>query len=147
MHIEIKSESFDPYYEISQYQEKMGKVGKFGATANFIGTMRDFNEGESVKEMTLEHYPEMTEKHLRGICEQARKQWDVLDCLVMHRVGLIKISDAIVLVAVWSAHRGDAIDACHFIIEDLKSKAPFWKKEQLDEGERWVEKNTSGYST
>lgn len=146
MLVDIRSEPFEPYFEIREYQERMGEKGKYGAIASFVGTMRDFNEGDEVQGMTLEYYPGMTEKHIAEICERAGKQWNILDCLVLHRVGDIKVSDAIVLISIWSAHRGDALDACRFIIEDLKARAPFWKKEKLAEGERWVEKNTSGYS-
>ena len=146
MHIELRESDFDPYAEVSQYLKNLD-AGKYGANAVFIGSMRDFNEGETIQGMHLEHYPGMTEKHLQEICEQASQQWKIIDGLVLHRVGDIKVSDAIVLIAVWSAHRGDALDACKFIIEDLKHKAPFWKKEQLPEGERWVEKNTSGYAS
>ena len=146
MHVVIRTKAFDPYTEISQYQEGMGKKGKYGAIASFIGTMRDFNDGEEVTGMTLEYYPGMTESHITEICEQAAKQWHILDCLVIHRVGDIRINDAIVLISIWAAHRGDALDACRFIIEDLKAKAPFWKKEKRPGGDHWVEKNTSGYS-
>jgi len=145
MHIELRTAPFDPWRETAVRQERLGEQGRAGAVSTFVGTMRDFNEGERVQAMTLEHYPGMTEKHLREICEQAGKRWRILDCLVLHRVGEIRIGEAIVLVAVWAAHRGDAMDACRFIIEDLKSRAPFWKKEKLAAGERWVEKNTSGY--
>jgi len=144
MHLELRRESFDPYAELVRYQARL-RPGEYGASAVFVGSMRDFNEGETVNGMYLEHYPGMTEKHLHKICAQAQGQWDLIDGLVLHRTGRVNISDAIVLVATWSAHRGDAFDACRFIIEDLKRKAPFWKKEQLAEGERWVEKNTSGY--
>ena len=145
MHVELRQDPFEPYGEVAAYQSGLAP-GKAGATAVFVGTMRDSNEGETVTGMTLEHYPGMTEKHLYGICEQARQRWRVQDGLVLHRIGDIGIGEAIVLVAVWSAHRGDAADACRFIIEDLKSKAPFWKKEKLEKGERWVESNTIGYS-
>ena len=144
MHIELRQEDFDPYAEVSRYQRKLAR-GKYGASAVFVGSLRDFNAGETVEGMYLEHYPGMTEKHLHEICMQARKRWVLIDGLVLHRAGNINISDAIVLVAVWSAHRGDALDACRFILEDLKHKAPFWKKEQLPDGGRWVEKNTHGY--
>jgi molybdopterin synthase catalytic subunit len=144
--IEVRDNAFDPFAEMDRYQSGFAESGKFGATAAFIGTMRDFNEGDNVKGMTLEYYPGMTEKHLQAICEEACKRWAVLDILLLHRVGEIGISDPIVLVSVWTAHRGDAFDACRFIMEDLKSKAPFWKKEVLEDGERWVESNTSGYS-
>lgn len=146
MRIEIRQTAFDPWQETAAYQQDFVTAGKAGAVASFVGSMRDFNEGEAVQGMTLEHYPGMTEKHIREICEQAGTQWQLLDYLVLHRVGEIQIGDAIVLIAVWAAHRGDAMDACRFIIEDLKSRAPFWKKEQLANNERWVESNTTGYS-
>lgn len=144
MKIEIRSEAFNPWNEIQDYQEQMQKAGQFGAMSCFIGSMRDFNEGDKVTEMQLEHYPGMTEKHLAEICEQANGKWELIDILVMHRVGEINIGDPIVLVCVWSAHRAAAFDACRFIMEDLKSKAPFWKQETLENGKRWVEKNTPG---
>lgn len=144
MPIEIRTSSFDPWDEIKLHQQKMEKEGQYGATASFVGTMRDFNEGESVRSMTLEHYPGMTEKHLEKICEDAHQKWDLIESLIIHRVGLIEIADPIVLVCVWSAHRAEAFDACRFIMEDLKSKAPFWKQESTVAGKRWVEKNTSG---
>jgi molybdopterin synthase catalytic subunit len=112
--------------------------------ASFIGSMRNFNEGDKVTEMQLEHYPGMTEKHLMEICTESNKKWDLIEILVIHRVGEIKIGDPIVLVCVWSAHRAAAFDACRFIMEDLKSRAPFWKQEILEKGKRWVEKNTPG---
>jgi molybdopterin synthase catalytic subunit len=144
MKIEIRNAPFDPWSEIQAHQEQMLKNGQFGAMASFIGSMRDFNEGEKVTEMQLEHYPGMTEKHLAEICEEANSRWGLLDVLVMHRVGEISIGDPIVLVCVWSAHRAAAFDACRFIMEDLKSRAPFWKQETLENGKRWVEKNTPG---
>ncbi len=146
MLIEIREKPFEPLAEIERYQSAFARDGKFGATACFIGSMRDFNEGEQVESMKLEYYPGMTEKHLRRICEVATSRWSVLEVLLIHRVGDINIGDPLVLISVWTAHRGDAFDACRFIMEDLKSKAPFWKKETLDSGERWVERNTSGYS-
>lgn len=146
MKIEIRPEIYNPYQELQSYEEERLTRGQFGAQASFIGTMRDNNEGDKVLSMVLEHYPEMTEKHLKDIAESATKKWKLLDVLILHRVGQIHIGDAIVLVAAWSEHRLDAFEACRFIMEDLKSKAPFWKKEQLEQGERWVEKNTTGYS-
>jgi molybdopterin synthase catalytic subunit len=119
--------------------------GKYGAAAVFVGTMRDINEGDAVQSMSLEHYPGMTEKELERIVDEARSRWQLLDELIVHRVGELGPNDPIVLVAVWSAHRKDAFEACRHIMEALKSRAPFWKKEQLDEGYRWVEKNTDGY--
>jgi molybdopterin synthase catalytic subunit len=145
MKIDIRTAPFDPWQEVARFQQDaLDQVGGYGATAVFVGTMRDFNEGQPVTAMTLEHYPVMTEKHLRQIAAQAQARWDILDVLILHRVGEVRPNDPIVLVAVWSAHRAAAYDANRFIMEDLKSKAPFWKKEVLAEGSRWVEHNTSG---
>jgi molybdopterin synthase catalytic subunit len=146
MLIEIREEAFDVFGALERYQSDCEHKGKFGATASFIGTMRDFNEGDNVKSMTLEYYPGMTEKHLQKICDEAYQRWSIIDLLLLHRVGKVNIGEPIVLVSIWTAHRGDAFDACRFVMEDLKSKAPFWKKEELSDGERWVESNTSGYS-
>ena len=147
MLIEVRETAIEPLKEIEHYQSGFNRDGEYGATASFVGSMRDFNEGVNVKSMTLEYYPGMTEKHLNEICNEAGERWTLIDVLLLHRVGHINIGDPIVVVAVWTAHRGDAFDACRFIMEDLKAKAPFWKKEMLDEGERWVESNTSGYSS
>jgi len=145
--IKIYAELFDPWHEIQAYQNSVKHMaGQFGATNIFIGTMRDFNEGDNVKGMSLEHYPGMTEKQLKKIIAEAGQQWPVIDTLVIHRVGDILPNEPIVLVAVWTSHRGDAFDACRYIMEALKSRAPFWKKELLQsEQERWVLKNTDGY--
>jgi molybdopterin synthase catalytic subunit len=145
--IKIVPEEFDPFAEVRAYQKKQQALsGKYGATNIFVGTMRDFNEGELVKGMTLEHYPGMTEKQLDAVAQEAEQQWALLDSLVIHRVGDVFPDDALVLVAVWSVHRGDAFDASRFIMEALKSKVPFWKKEILaDDQSRWVAKNTDGY--
>jgi len=145
--IKIYAERFDPLQEVQAHQNAAGHMaGKFGATNIFIGTMRDFNEGDDVKAMNLEHYPGMTEKQLEKIVAEAQRQWPVLDALVVHRVGYILPNEPIVLVAVWTSHRGDAFDSSRHIMEALKSKAPFWKKEVLtSEDQRWVEKNTDGY--
>lgn len=138
---------FDPLAVQQEYQEhSMHGRTNYGATANFIGTMRDFNEGDDVLSMILEHYPAMTEKKLNQIVDEACDQWPIQNTLVVHRVGEIFPAEAIVLVVVWSGHRGAAFDACRFIMEALKHKAPFWKKEALTSGSnRWVEKNTEGY--
>lgn len=144
MNVELREQGFDPWVELKQYQERLGREGKFGATSVFVGTMRDFNDGDTVASMSLEHYPEMTDKHLRKLCEQAEQRWDILDSLIIHRVGQITPSDTIVLVAVWSAHRAQAFEACRFLMEALKSSAPFWKKESLEDRDRWVESNTPG---
>ena len=136
--------SFDPWQEINQHQNQSNLNKQFGATATFIGSMRDFNDNADVSEMTLEHYPEMTMRYLDKLEQHARQQWPLLDCLIIHRVGQIKPADSIVLIACWSAHRRAALDACSWLIEELKQRAPFWKKETRKEGTRWVEKNTNG---
>lgn len=148
MVIKICANEFDPWQEIQMHQQALSTLaGKIGATSVFVGTMRDFNDGDQVTGMTLEHYPGMTEKQLAKIINEAALQWLILDTLIVHRVGAILPNDPIVLVAVWTAHRGDAFDASRYIMEALKSKAPFWKKELLhSEQERWVLKNTDGYS-
>jgi len=142
--IQIRDKAFNPWAELQQYQEGMSLQGKYGATAVFVGSMRDFNEGDKVQAMHLEHYPEMTEQYLEKIVQQAQQKWEILDTLIIHRVGEIFPDDPIVLVAVWSAHRANAFDASRYIMEELKSRAPFWKKETLPDGSRWVEKNTPG---
>ena len=146
MKIELWDAPFDPLAELGRYQAGLDErlPGQYGATAIFIGTMRDYNEGEPVGGMTLEHYPGMTERHLQRIVEAAFAEWLLLDALVIHRVGELKPNDPIVLVAVWSAHRAAAFAACRFIMEELKSKAPFWKREETADGPRWVEHNTPG---
>jgi molybdopterin synthase catalytic subunit len=145
--VKICTEAFKPWQELQNYQDTvLGNSANFGATSIFIGTMRDYNEGVGVQSMTLEYYPGMTEKQLEKIIADAEQRWQIIDTYVVHRVGEIKPDDTIVLVAVWSSHRGDAFDACRFIMEALKSTAPFWKKEVLGSGQtRWVEKNTDGY--
>jgi len=145
--IKIVPSEFDPFLEVQEYQKRQQALtGKYGATNLFIGTMRDFNDGDKVKGMTLEHYPGMTEKQLGLVVAKAGKQWSLLDSLVIHRVGDVYPDDVLVLVAIWSVHRGDAFDASRFIMEELKSNVPFWKKEILtDDNSRWVAKNTDGY--
>ncbi len=147
MKVKLLAEAYDPWQEVTEYQQSLHSLkGKFGATAVFVGTMRDFNEGDDVNGMFLEHYPGMTEKELAKIADEALLQWPVLDYLIVHRVGEIYPNDSIVLTAVWTSHRGDAFDANRYIMEGLKSRAPFWKKELLKSGQqRWVEKNTDGY--
>ncbi len=146
--IKIVETEFDPYAEIQAYQHaQMTLRGQYGATGVFVGTMRDFNDGDQVKGMLLEHYPGMTEKQLASVVADAEQQWPLLESLVVHRVGAVYPEDVLVLVAIWSVHRGEAFDACRFIMEALKSRVPFWKKEILaDDASRWVAKNTDGYS-
>ena len=136
MAVRVQTEDFDLTTEIAQLRANTPKVG---AIVNFVGVVRDLNEGEQIAEMELEHYPGMTEKALEDIIAQARSRWDLFDALVIHRVGPLKPLDQIVLVAVTSAHRGEAFAACEFIIDYLKTQAPFWKKEQTPHGSRWVD--------
>lgn len=143
MQVELRADSFEPYQALQDYQEQL-TTGQYGATSVFVGSMRDFNEGDDVKKMWLEHYPGMTEKHLQAIADEALQKWDLQDILLVHRVGEINPGDPIVLVATWSAHRAAAFDATRYLMEELKSRAPFWKKEQLDSSSRWVDKNTPG---
>ena len=140
MTVRVQTEDFDLSAEIAQLRMHTRKVG---AVVTFIGTVRDLNEGEYVAEMELEHYPGMTEKALQDIIDQAKSRWNIFDALVIHRVGPLKPLDQIVLVAVTSAHRGEAFDACEFIIDYLKTQAPFWKKEQTPSGARWVDARVS----
>lgn len=135
MKILVQREDFDFGAEI---RALAGDAG-IGAVASFIGLVRDLNDGSAVATMTLEHYPGMTEKAIEGIVAQAKGRWEVLDCTVIHRFGELKPADQIVLVAVASGHRGDAFAACEFIMDYLKTRAPFWKKEQTPQGARWVE--------
>jgi molybdopterin synthase catalytic subunit len=143
MQVEVRASVFNPWDELLRYQEGVLRgSGKYGATASFVGTMRDFNEGDGVQAMVLEHYPGMTEKHLRHISDEAKRRWEILDTLIIHRVGELQPNDPIVLVAVWATHRAPAFEACRYLIEELKSRAPFWKKESVEEHTRWVRHNT-----
>lgn len=138
----VQEQSFDPGQEVQRFQDGLPR-GKHGGVVTFVGTMRDFNDGEDVVSMRLDHYPGMTEKHIEKVCEEAAERWEIVDSLVVHRHGDMYPNDAIVLVAVWSAHRANAFDACRFIINYLKERAPFWKCETTTEGEkRWVEHNS-----
>ena len=138
--IRIQTEDFDAGAEIARLRAGNPAVG---AVASFVGVCRDRNDGEPIATMTLEHYPAMTERALREICEQAGARWDLLGTSVVHRVGELRPADQIVLVIVTSAHRGDAFAACEFIMDYLKTEAPFWKKEHTDGGARWVEARSS----
>lgn len=145
MRVELRETPFEPLMELERYQRmSTGLAGRCGATAIFIGMMRDFNDGDAVQGMVLEYYPGMTEKYLRRIVETASREWPLLEVLVVHRVGELRPNDPIVLVAVWSEHRAAAFSACRSIMEELKSKAPFWKRETTAAGSRWVEHNTPG---
>ena len=144
MGVELRDTAFDPWRDLQAYQATQLPAGGFGATAVFVGSLRDFNEGDAVQAMFLEHYPGMTERYLEQLRAEALARWDILDALIVHRVGELQPADPIVLVAVWSAHRAAAFEACRYLMEDLKARAPFWKKETLSEGARWVEHNTPG---
>jgi molybdopterin synthase catalytic subunit len=136
MTVRVQSEDFDLSAEIARLRAGRPQVG---AVVSFVGTVRDINEGAAVSEMELEHYPGMTEKALEDIVRQAKARWPIADALVIHRVGPMKPMEQIVLVAVSAAHRGEAFAACEFIIDYLKTQAPFWKKEQTPQGARWVD--------
>ncbi len=142
MAIFVRDTAFDPWAELAAYQTQTIPAGKYGASAVFVGAMRDFNEVDSVRAMQLEHYPGMTEKHLDTISSEAARRWDIVDNLIIHRYGALQPNDPIVLVAVWAAHRAPAFDACRYLIEELKNRAPFWKQEMLDDCARWVQHNT-----
>jgi molybdopterin synthase catalytic subunit len=140
MKIAVQTEPFDLDAETRALYQSNAKVG---AVAAFLGLVRDVNDGLGVSGMHLEHYPGMTEKALAGIVEEARGRWGILDVTVIHRVGDLRPCDPIVLVAVASSHRSAAFAACEFIMDYLKTRAPFWKKEVTPEGERWVEARDS----
>lgn len=136
MTVRVQQQDFDLGAELLALRQGNPKIG---AIASFLGLVRDINEGDAVAGMSLEHYPGMTEKALERIVEQARARWDIFDALVIHRVGDLMPTDQIVLVAVTSAHRGEAFAACEFIMDYLKTEAPFWKREQTQDGARWVD--------
>jgi len=136
MSVRVQEADFDVGAELAALRAGDARVG---ALASFLGLVRDLNDGAAVSEMTLEHYPGMTEKALEEIVAQAKGRWDIYDALVIHRVGPLKPCDQIVLVAVTSAHRGEAFAACEFIMDYLKTRAPFWKREATPDGGRWVD--------
>ena len=138
--VRVHAQDFDLGAEIRAL--RLGKPA-VGAVASFMGCVRDINEGDSVGLMYLEHYPGMTERELEKIAAEAHARWDIFDTLIIHRVGELKPLDQIVFVAVTSAHRGDAFAACEFIMDFLKTRAPFWKREATPQGERWVDARVS----
>jgi molybdopterin synthase catalytic subunit len=138
--VRVQTEDFDMGAEITALRLGDPRVG---AVASFMGCVRDLNEGDSVGLMYLEHYPGMTEKSLEKIAADATVRWNVFDTLIIHRVGELAPLDQIVLVAVTSAHRGEAFAACEFIMDFLKTQAPFWKREATPQGERWVDARVS----
>jgi molybdopterin synthase catalytic subunit len=140
MKILVQAEAFELGAEIDAMRRGRTDIG---AIASFVGLARDINEGSGVTAMTLEHYPGMTEKALAALVEAANARWALLDVTVIHRVGRLLPGDPIVLVAVASSHRGEAFAACEFIMDYLKTQAPFWKKEETPQGERWVDARAS----
>ena len=140
MKILVQESDFDPGAEIAALHAGQPRVG---AVASFVGLVRDLNEGGNVSTLTLEHYPAMTEKSLRAIVDEAMRRWELLDVSVLHRIGRLRPQDRIVFVGVAAMHRGAAFAACEFIMDYLKTRAPFWKKEGTPAGERWVEARTS----
>jgi molybdopterin synthase catalytic subunit len=136
MAVRVQEQDFDAGAEIARLRAGNPRIG---AVASFIGLVRDVNDGEAVRELTLEHYPGMTEKALEEIVAEAKTRWEVIDAVVVHRVGPLRPTDQIVLVVVASGHRGDAFAACEFIMVYHKTRAPFWYKEATPAGERWVD--------
>lgn len=140
MPVRVQQQDFDVGVEISALRAGDPRVG---AVASFVGTVRDLNEGAGIAGMTLEHYPGMTERALEQIRGKALERWQVFDALIVHRYGELRPGDQIVLVIVTSSHRGEAFAACEFIMDYLKTEAPFWKKERTPHGEHWVEARES----
>jgi molybdopterin synthase catalytic subunit len=140
MPVRVQIEDFDVGRELAALRNSDPSIG---AVAAFVGTVRDANADASVSSMTLEHYPGMTEKALAAIVADAKARWSIAEALVVHRVGPLRPADQIVLVACTSAHRGEAFAACEFIMDYLKTRAPFWKKEETPEGARWVDARAS----
>ena len=140
MTVRVQEVDFDLNAELTALRAGDPRIG---ALASFVGLVRDINDGAGVSEMTLEHYPGMTEKALEAIVAEAKGRWDIYGVLVIHRVGPLKPCDQIVLVAVTSAHRGEAFAACEFIMDYLKTRAPFWKRETTPDGARWVDARDS----
>jgi len=138
--VSIQTEDFDVSHELAQLRANDARVG---AVCSFVGTVRERNEGSDVSSMELEHYPGMTEKSITAMMEEASKRFDIHGARVIHRIGLLQPQDQIVLVAVTSAHRGMSFQACEFLMDYLKTQAPFWKKEVTPDGSRWVDARVS----
>ena len=134
--IRVQMADFDPGSELEQL--RLQNHGRAGAIVSFTGLVRDLNDGERIAQMTLEHYPGMTEKVLAGLEREAQARWELTATIIIHRVGPLQPDDRIVFVAAASAHRQQAFRACEYLIDTLKTSAPFWKKETTPEGERWV---------
>jgi molybdopterin synthase catalytic subunit len=140
MMVRVQLEDFDLGAEVASLRRADPGIG---AVAAFIGQVRDINDGATIGTLTLEHYPGMTEKSLVEIVEKAKSRWQFHDALVIHRIGELQPLDQIVLVAVAGSHRGECFAACEYIMDYLKTEAPFWKKEQTTDGERWVDARIS----
>jgi len=140
MAVRVQTDDFDVGAEIARLRAADRGIG---AIAAFVGTVRDVNDDATISRLTLEHYPGMTEAALAEIVDAAKARFDIRDVLVVHRVGTLVPGDQIVLVVVTGAHRGMAFDACEYVMDFLKTQAPFWKKEQRPDGERWVEARAS----
>jgi molybdopterin synthase catalytic subunit len=141
--VAVQAADFDAGAELERLTRGRKDVG---AVASFVGLVRDTNDGQAIRGMTLEHYPGMTEKALEDICAQANARWDLIDMVVIHRIGALAPGERIVLVGVASGHRGEAFAACEFIMDYLKTRAPFWKSEDTPQGARWVEARDSDES-
>ena len=138
--VRVQHDDFDVGAELTALRTGRPEVG---AIASFIGVVRDLNDRAAVGTLTLEHYPGMTERSLEAICVEATRRWSLFDVVVVHRIGTLQPTDPIVLVATSAAHRGEAFEACAFVMDYLKTQAPFWKKEATDRGERWVDARAS----
>lgn len=140
MHISVQTTDFDVSDELKRLHANNSAIG---AVVSFVGLVRDLGDQQKLISMELEHYPGMTEKSLLAIAEEAKQRWSLIDCLIIHRVGRLQAMDQIVLVAAASAHRGDAFAACEFMMDYLKTEAPFWKKETSPSGAHWVDARAS----
>lgn len=140
--VRVQTDDFDVSTELKRLQEYSSKTG---AVVNFVGFVRDNHQAAAIQTLELEHYPGMTENAISNIVDRAAERWRLLGALVIHRVGPLQVGDQIVLVAISSQHRGDAFQACEFVMDYLKTEAPFWKKEITAEGERWVDARDSDY--
>ena len=140
--IRVQTDDFDPGAELEQL--RLRNKGQAGAVVSFTGLVREMNEGEAITKMTLEHYPGMTETALKQIEQEANQRWELTDSIIIHRTGSLDPNDNIVFVAAASKHRKQAFRACEYMIDTLKTTAPFWKKETVPTGTRWVEPGTSG---
>lgn len=139
MKIEVRNTPFNPWRELETYLTSGSNLQqKHGAGVIFVGNVRDFCDQGQVVGLELEHYPGMTESYLRRLSEEALEKWPIQDLLLLHRVGVLSVGDPIVLIAVWAAHRKEAYAASQYVIEELKTRAPFWKKEQRQDGEHWL---------